>query len=149
MVCSTRRGSYCYQEVESQEFKIRYTQKQIDKYRRQKYINELEKMSKNLFRMFRDTQISASDFVEKFIRLKERLDLVDSTPLDLEYYKELDVYIGRLYNQMVLGEVLSDGVLDDIREAEMSNLNRLQKMKNSNSYKKVKHKHQNKNEDWG
>ena len=99
--------------------------------------------------MFRDTQISASDFIEKFIRLKEKLDLVDSTPLDLEYYKELDVYISRLYNQMVLGEVLSDGALDDIREAEMSNLNRLQKLKNSNSYKKVKHKHQSKNEDWG
>ena len=99
--------------------------------------------------MFRDTQISASDFVEKFIRLKERLDLVDSTPLDLEYYKELNVYINRLYNQIVLGEILSDSALDDIREAEMSNLNRLQKIKNSNTYKKAKHKYQSKNEDWG
>lgn len=106
-------------------------------------------MSKNLFRMFRDTQIPASDFVEKFRQLKEKLDVIGPTPLNLEYYKELEVYIGRLYSETVLGEVLSDGVLDDIREAEMSNLNRLQKMKNSNSYKKVKHKHENKSEDWG
>jgi len=106
-------------------------------------------MSKNLFRMFRDTQISASDFIEKFIRLRERLDTIESTPLDLGYYKELEAYIDRLYGQMVLGEVLNDGALDDIREAEMSNLNRLQKMKNNNSYKKTKHKHEHKNEDWG
>ena len=126
---------------------IRYTQKQIDKHQRQKYIGELEKTSKNLFRMFRDTQISALDFVEKFIRLKERLDLVDSTPLDLVYYKELESYINRLYVQMILSEKLNDNMLNDIREAEMSNLNRLQKLKNSNTYKKAKHK--SKSEDWG
>lgn len=106
-------------------------------------------MSKNLFRMFRDTQVSASDFVEKFILLKERLDAIESTSLDLGYYKELEVYIGRLYSQTVLDEVLSDRILDDIREAEMSHLNRLQKLKNNQSYKKEKHKHKSKNEDWG
>jgi len=45
---------------------VRYTQKQIDKYNRQKYIVELEKISKNLFRMFRDEKVSAEDFVRKF-----------------------------------------------------------------------------------
>ncbi len=106
-------------------------------------------MSKNLFRMFRDTQISASDFVRKFMQLKERLDAIESTTLDLEYYKELEVYIDRLYRQTVLSEVLSDSALDDIREAEMSHLNRLQKLKNNQSYKKDKHKHKSKSEDWG
>lgn len=99
--------------------------------------------------MFRDTQISASNFVEKFMQLKERLDATGSTLLDLEYYKELEVYIDRLYSQTVLDEVLSDSALDNIREAEMSHLNRLQKLKNSQSYKKDKHKHKSKNEDWG
>ncbi len=106
-------------------------------------------MSKNLFRMFRNTQISASDFVEKFMQLKERLDDIESIPLDLEYYKELEIYIGRLYRQIVLSEALSNRALDDIREAEMSHLNRLQKLKNSQSYKKDKHKHKSKSEDWG
>jgi len=106
-------------------------------------------MSKNLFRMFRNTQISASDFVEKFIQLKEKFDAAEPMPLGLEYYKELEIYIGRLYHQIVLGEVLDDGTLNDIREAEMSNLNRLQKLKNSNTYKKSKHKCKSKSEDWG
>lgn len=99
--------------------------------------------------MFRDTQIPASYFAEKFKELKARLDAIDSTPLDLGHYKELEVYIGRLYSQTVLSEAFSDGALDDIREAEMSHLNRLQKLKNSQSYKKEKHKHKSKSEDWG
>ena len=45
--------------------------------------------------------------------------------------------------------LLSNTMLDDIREAEMSNLNRLQKLKNSSSYKKSKHKNRDNNEDWG
>jgi len=106
-------------------------------------------MGKNLFRMFRDTQISAVEFVEKFRRLKERLDATDPMPLGLEYYKELEIYIDRLYAQIMLGEVLDEGRLNDIREAEMSNLNRLQKLKNSNTYKKMKHKSKSKSEDWG
>ena len=36
-----------------------------------------------------------------------------------------------------------------MRDAEMSNLNRLQKLKNGTSYKKDKHKAKRQNEDWG
>jgi hypothetical protein len=46
-------------------------------------------------------------------------------------------------------EDFDDKILEDIREAEMSNLNRLQKLKNGTSYKKDKHKSKHKNEDWG
>jgi len=45
--------------------------------------------------------------------------------------------------------MFDDERLSDIREAEMSNLNRLQKLKNASSYKKFKHKQQAQNEDWG
>ena len=137
------------QDHSARSQEIRYTQKQIDKYQRQKYIGELEKTGKNLFRMFRDTQISAFDFVDKFKQLKGKLDLAESIPLDLEYYKELESYINRIYVQMILSEKLNDNMLNDIREAEMSNLNRLQKLKNSNTYKKAKHKSKSKSEDWG
>lgn len=128
---------------------MHYTQKQIDKFQRQKYIGELEKISKNLFRMFRDEQVLASDFVEKFIQIKTRLTGLKSIPLDLEYYRELEGYIERLYGQTVLNDTLSDPMLDDMREAQMSNLNRLQKLKNSSSYKKSKHKSSTDEEDWG
>jgi len=39
--------------------------------------------------------------------------------------------------------------LDDIREVNMTHLNRLQKLKNGTSYKKDKHKYKNQNQDWG
>lgn len=99
--------------------------------------------------MFRDEGMLASGFVGKFQQLKKKLDLMESIPLDLEYYKELEKYINRLYIQIVLDKAISDSMLNDIRDVEMSNLNRLQKLKNSTSYKKEKHKSKIKSEDWG
>jgi hypothetical protein len=128
----------------------RYTQKQIDKYNRQKYLSELEKVSKNLFRMFRDEGISAEEFVKKFKELKERLETKETPSyLDSEYHNALKSYIGRLYGQCCVDDTFGDNDLSDIREAEMSNLNRLQKMKNGVSYKKEKHKSKHHHEDWG
>jgi len=43
----------------------RFTQKQIDKYNRQKYIAELEKISKNIFKMLRDTNTDSNSFYIK------------------------------------------------------------------------------------
>ena len=99
--------------------------------------------------MFRNEKISASDFLDKFKQLKEKLEATESIPLDLGHYKELESYIGRLYDQVTLGEIFNNTTLNDIREAEMSQLNRLQKLKNSTSYKKEKHKSKIRSEDWG
>ena len=128
---------------------MRYTQKQIDKFNRQKYITELEKISKNIFRMLRDTKITSSPFMVKFEQLKKKFDEKEAIHLDSEYHQQLKVYIERLYQQTCLREEFLDKDFDDIREAEMSNLNRLQKLKNATSYKKDKHKDKHKNEDWG
>lgn len=127
----------------------RYTQKQIDKFNRQKYITELEKISKNLFRMFRDEEVDAQRFVSKFDGLKKGLDGKTETQLDSEYHKQLKSYIERLYEQTCQQEAFCDTSFEDIREAEMSNLNRLQKLKNGSSYKKDKHKSKHRDEDWG
>lgn len=128
---------------------MRYTQKQIDKFNRQKYITELEKISKNLFRMFRDENVSAEDFVNRVEQLKSKLDEKEEVHLESEYHQQLKEYISRIYMQTCLVEVFTDKDLSDIREAEMSNLNRLQKLKNNTSYKKDKHKSKRQNEDWG
>ena len=128
---------------------MRYTQKQIDKFNRQKYITELEKISKNLFRMFRDDKSSASTFTVKFKQLKKKLDERVVVHLDSEYHQQLRVYLDRLYAQTCENDEMTDKAFDDIREAEMSNLNRLQKLKNGSTYKKDKHKAQRQNEDWG
>jgi len=126
-----------------------YTQKQIDKFNRQKYITELEKVSKNLFRMLRDTKVGSKDFVLKFEELKKKFDKRVEIHLDSEYHQQLKAYITRLYGATCLEDDFTDKVFDDIRDAEMSNLNRLQKLKNGTSYKKDKHKAKHKNEDWG
>jgi len=128
---------------------MRYTQKQINKFNRQKYITELEKISKNLFRMFRENKITSASFVVKFAQLKTKLDDRTQVQLDSEYHRELEIYIKRLYMETCEQEVFTDKNLSDMREAEMSNLNRLQKLKNGVSYKKDKHKAKRKNEDWG
>jgi len=126
-----------------------FTQKQIDKFNRQKYIIELEKISKNLFRMLRDDKITATSFMLKFEQLKKKFDERDEIHLDSEYHQQLRAYIVRLYAETCDTLDFSEKEFSDIREAEMSNLNRLQKLKNATSYKKDKHKAKSKNEDWG
>jgi hypothetical protein len=108
---------------------VRYTQKQIDKFNRQKYIVELEKISKNLFRMFRDQNIDAAGFTRKFEQLKKKFDEKVEVQLESEYHQQLKEYISRVYQQTCLAEDFSDKHFSDMREAEMSNLNRLQKLK--------------------
>jgi hypothetical protein len=128
---------------------LRYTQKQIDKYNRQKYITELDKIAKNIFRMLRDENVSSQKFMLKFEQLKTKFDKKEEIHLDSGYYQELKVYIVRLFQQTCLAAEFTDKNFDDIRDAEMSNLNRLQKLKNAVSYKKDKHKVKSQNEDWG
>jgi len=128
---------------------VRYTQKQIDKFNRQKYITELEKVSKNLFRMFRDDKTTAISFMVKFEQLKKKFDERVEVHLDSEYHQQLKAYITRLYAQTCGLEDFTDKNFSDMKDAEMSNLNRLQKLKNGTSYKKDKHKAKRQNEDWG
>ena len=123
---------------------MRYTAKQIEKYQRQRYITFLEKVTKNLFKMFRDEKTTQEQFLQKFEALKKRLDEQVDVQLNSEYHHQMKAYIERLSQ-----EVESEFKLDDIREANMTLLNRLQKLKNGTSYKKDKHKHSSKNQDWG
>jgi hypothetical protein len=126
-----------------------FTQKQIDKFNRQKYITELEKISKNLFRMLRDESMDSKGFVLKFVQLKKKFDERVEIHLDSEYHQQLKAYIIRLHRATCLNDEFTDKNFEDIRDAEMSNLNRLQKLKNGTSYKKDKHKAKRQNEDWG
>ena len=99
--------------------------------------------------MFRDEKVSSQDFSVKFEQLKSKLDQRDAVHLDSEYHQQLKQYIERLYRETSENLSFDDAVFNDIRDAEMSNLNRLQKMKNASSYKKDKHKAKRQNEDWG
>ena len=99
--------------------------------------------------MFRDEKVDARDFQVKFTLLKKKFDEKSEIQLDSVYHQQLKTYIERLFGQICGSDAFDDKVLSDIREAEMSNLNRLQKLKNGSSYKKEKHRSKHKNEDWG
>lgn len=123
---------------------MRYTAKQIEKYQRQRYISFLEKVTKNLFKMFRDETTTQEQFLKKFTELKQKLSEQAEVQLNSEYHHQMKNYIERLSQ-----EIENDFVLDDVREANMTLLNRLQKLKNGTSYKKDKHKNKTQDEDWG
>ncbi len=123
---------------------MRYTPKQVEKYQRQRYITFLEKVTKNLFRMFRDEKTTQEQFLKKFRELKKKLDEQVEIQLNSEYHQQMKDYIERLDN-----ELKDEFKLDDMREANMTLLNRLQKLKNGTSYKKDKHRYKEKNQDWG
>ncbi len=124
----------------------RYTPKQIEKYQRQKYITFLGKISKNLFRLLRQEETTAVQFTSKFDELMQKLGELESIRLDSEYLQETKSYIDRLYFQT---KEITDKQLEDIKAAEMSNLNRLQKLKKRTTYKKDKHRHGERDQDWG
>ncbi|MBD3843906.1 MAG: hypothetical protein IE909_18920 [Campylobacterales bacterium] len=119
----------------------KYTQKQIDKYNRQKYISKMEKIAKNLFRMFRDKNINSSEFKVKMTTLISKLQEREEIRFDGEYQKKLKDYITQI-GQKIQNSKFDDIIFDEMRDIEMSNLNRLQKMKNNNNYKKDKHRSQ-------
>ncbi len=99
--------------------------------------------------MLRDDKVNVENFMLKFEELKKKFDKREAIHLDSEYHQQLKVYIVRLYAGTCLSAEFTDKMFEDIRDAEMSNLNRLQKLKNATSYKKDKHKDKHKNEDWG
>jgi len=95
VVCCQGRGS-CNHSIGRCTIS-RYTQKQIDKFNRQKYMTELEKIGKNLFRLFRNSESTSEVFMRKFTALKEKLDQKEAVRLESEYHQLLKAYIERLY----------------------------------------------------
>ena len=77
----------------------------------------------------------------------QKLDALETIRLDSEYLRESEAYYRRLFDR-IGGEDFGEENLKEIREAEMSNLNRLQKMKNRSSYRKEKHRERVKSDGW-
>ena len=126
----------------------RYTAKQIEKYQRQKYINFLDKITKNLFRLLRHEETTAGQFVTKLDQMMRQLSQLEQPRMDSEYMQQTQAYIERLHMD-TQSEGFDDVRYAEIHEAEMSNLNRLQKLKNKSTYKKEKHRHGERDQDWG
>lgn len=102
-------------------------------FNRQRCINLLEKITKNMFRMFRDKESTKKQIFERFSFLKEKLDELWDVYLDSEYHREM-----RMYIEQLVAILSSDISLDSLREEHMTRLNRLQKLKNAVTYKRKK-----------
>lgn len=108
--------------------------KQLAKYHRQKCITLLEKITKNLFKMFRNTAISQELLAERFFTLYDKLLELKRVELYSEYHREMKSYI-----EKVAGLFRGSRELESMRNEQMTHLNRIQKLKNASKYKKDKH----------
>jgi hypothetical protein len=109
------------------------TQKSLAQQNRQKCINILEKMTKRCYSMFRESTVADEILIKKFFLLKKKLDLLWDVYLDTEYHAETRKYIEKL------SKILQWTVeIADMGSAQVSQLNRLQKLKNQASYKRQK-----------
>ena len=110
------------------------TAKQLAKYQRQKCINLLEKITKNLFRMFRNENVPYEEIERRFFELYVKLAEFKHTYLYSPYQREMKTYVEKIARQFTSGE----GEFLE-REIQLTVLNRLQKLKNESKYKKEKH----------
>jgi len=116
-----------------------YTPKQIAKYRRQKYISALNKCTTNLYKLFKNEKTTYNEYAKRFTTLKDEIDKYSDVLISGDYLKRIKEYINNLYLNSVTNEIDND-TFNDLKSSELSNLNRLQKMKNREKYSKDKHK---------
>jgi len=117
-----------------------YTPKQIEKYKRQKYISALSKCTKNLFKIFRSGASNYESYKKRFTNLKEELNKLEKIRLDSEHSRKVDEYLEQLYKRTIEEQNLTEQQFQELKNIELSNLNRLQKLKNQKKYSKEKYK---------
>ena len=96
--------------------------------------------------MFRQEELKVEQFCSRFDELIKEQSQLQSIRLDSEYLQELQNHISLLHMQC---RDIDQEYLDNIKSPQMSNLNRLQKLKKRVSYKKDKHRNKTRDEDWG
>jgi uncharacterized membrane protein YheB (UPF0754 family) len=113
--------------------KLITSDRHTDKFNRWKCINALEKMTKNMFRLFRDETTTNQQLIDRFAILKKKIDQFADTHLDSEYHRAMRQYATTLSNT-----ISKEFDINDIRASNAQQLNRIQKIKNSTDYKRGK-----------
>lgn len=107
---------------------------QLAKYRRQQCINLLDTITKNIFKMLRNDTSKASEVARKFGLLYSKLVKFDTVYLDTDYHRQTRKYIDGFATIMRWQRDL-----ESLRSPHMTQLNRLQKLKNAMEYKREKY----------
>jgi uncharacterized protein with von Willebrand factor type A (vWA) domain len=110
------------------------TDKQLEKFNRQRSIALLEKISKMLYKMFSDKAATKERMLVRFSLFYNKLKKLGEVHLDSEYLREMKSYIDNIPKKLATIKTL-----DEIRESNVTALNRIQKIKNSTEYKKEKY----------
>lgn len=76
------------------------TPKQLAKHLRQKCINLLEKITKNLFRMSRNEQTSDEQIAQRFFELYDKLSELKRVELYANYHRQMRAYIDMISSQL-------------------------------------------------
>ena len=116
-----------------------YSTKQIQKYKRQKYISALNKCTKNLYKIFKNPNSSYENYKNKFTELKNEIEKYSDVYIQADHIKRTKEYIDSLYQKTILNS-LDAQEFKELKEKEVSNLNRLQKIKNQLKYNKNRYK---------
>lgn len=83
--------------------------------------------------MLRDDETTKEQLEKRFFEIKEKIDDLWEVYLDTEYHKKTWEYIELLANRLQWSYDL-----DELRSKQMTELNRLQKLKNVTNYKRRK-----------
>lgn len=84
--------------------------------------------------MFRTTTTTKEQMLARFLVMDEKLKKLGEVYLDSEYLRAMKLYIDKVPQILASAENL-----DEIRDINMTRLNRIQKIKNETEYKKDKH----------
>ncbi|WP_200763686.1 hypothetical protein [Nitrosophilus alvini] len=117
------------------------TEKKHEKYKRIKYIRELERFvnkSVNYLGQKDITKKSFADFIDKIFK---NLEEIDKVILSSEYLSELEQFAEKIAN--IPG---SEKSIEEIKNEILYEANRLRKLKRKKSYSKDKYK--NLTDDW-
>jgi hypothetical protein len=116
-----------------------FTPKQIQKYKRQKFLSALNKCTRNLYNIFKNPKSDYETFKNRFISLKNEMQKFEDALITADHTKKAKEYINKLYKDYIIEKELTQEEFNKLKEREISNLNRLQKMKNKVKYSKNKY----------
>ncbi len=112
-----------------------YTDKQIKKYKRTKYIRELERFVNRVVSFFQKEEVLKQNFIDLRDRIFKPLDNIEKAELDSHYHIELERFVETVAN---LPESTKD--IDEIQKWILHQANRLQMVKRKKNSRKDKHK---------
>jgi len=107
--------------------------KREEKSRRQRYIFELEKVSKRIFRMLKEEE-SKEEIYKKIKQLRKELKKKESKKLESNYHNWIKEYIENIYKRCRNHKEEEKRFLEE----ERHKYNKLDKMKKATKYKREK-----------